>query len=683
MRRKAHPFPQEHKHGVHSMSNKKAPNTTLIVRIVAFILAFLMIAGVAYYVVASILVSVSANDIKLDDYKISGDTKKNIYVACGLHFGDDPEVCPTPRSANGFIIGEAYVDSQKREFYPYIVADEAKEILVAQISHLKLSEGLYIPCAESEATILPYRVEISSSSKDIWAMQEDINKTLGVDENMFCAKAVSLGKKALRYGSFTDATSASVYAGEVGALIAEKYSGIDVNISIPTGTGVCFINKTNGKVLFEYDNGGDFTYAPAIYPISNSDGSQTGTTLASGMTYFDAILFLRDGNMINTTNLVALDTYIQGVLPSEIYSTWPIEVQKAFAIIVRSYTLSVLCGKHYSNYHVDMCATACCQAYKGRANINELVIEAANSTKDRIMTYNGSLVTTYYAAVHGGESISNNHAWGGSARGYLPSQKTPWEKYTTYTKNRGVWFAEFTPQELADQLRSKGYTAIKKPIASVTVNERAGNTNYVYKTTYTDTAGNSVTITRTSKNYSALGLKCANFNIAQNSVDYYLDHVLSVNIERTTAENSNPLMSLFDVITGNGIFSINSASAKVNTANGVFGLSNGANFALTAEGLKQLPQYEFELSTPDENGYYKAINVYEDTVITTFLKRENMKYEASKEGNFVIAGKGWGHGIGLSQYGANDLAQVGAEYDQIIKAYYPNTKIITIDEYFS
>lgn len=663
------------------MNQKKTPKTTLIVRIIALILVFLMVVSAAYYVVAAIIVAVSANEIRLEDYEINADTKKNIYVACGLHFGDDPEVCTAPTSKNGFIIGEAYVDLQKRTFTPYIIAEESTEILAAQLTHLKLSRGLYVPCAEKEATILPYHVEITSSSANVWEMQKSIDKILEVDEDMFCVKAVSAGVRSLRYGAFTDATSASVFAGEIGAILAGKLD-VDVNISIPTGTGLCFIDKANGKVLFEYDNGGDFTYAPALYPIDNEDGSQEGTTLASGRTYFDAILFLRDGNMINTTNLVELDTYIQGVLPSEIYSTWPIEIQKAFAIIVRSYTLSVLGGKHYKNYHVDMCATACCQAYKGRANINDTVIEAVNATKNRIMAVNGKLVTAYYSAVNGGESISNNYAWGGSPRAYLPTQKTPWEKYTTYIKDRGVWFAEFTPQELRDQLRSHGYTAIKKPIASVTVDLRAGDTNYVYKTTYTDTAGNKVSVNRTSRNSGVLGLKCANFNIAKGSVDYFVDHVLSINIERTTDASSNPLMSLFDVITGDGLFSINSASSNVLTSNGIFDLGNGKNFALTENGLAQLPQYDFELSTPDENGYYKAINVYDDTIITTFLQRENLTYKATKQGNFVIAGKGWGHGIGLSQYGANDLAQVGAEYDQIIKAYYSNTDIITIDEYF-
>lgn len=667
--------------------SKKNPNTSktsLVTRVIAIVLVALMLISAAYYIIASIIIAVSAGEIKLSDYEIHGDTKNNIYVACGIHFNDDPELCCTPSSNNGFLIGEAYVDRNTRTFTPLIIAESSKKLLVSILTHLTQSNGLYVPCDPKNATILPYHVEITSknNSADVWDEQENIDKILA-KENIYSIKAIAQNKHSLRYGQFTDAASASEYAGEVVALLGDKYPDIEVNISIPTGTCLCYIDAESGTILFEYDNAGDLSHASALYPIDAPDGSQAGTTLASGRTYFDAVLFIPDGDMINTTNLVKLDTYVQGVLPSEIYSSWPLEVQKAFAIIVRSYSISSLGGKHFNSYNADMCATACCQAYKGREGVNSKVTEAVNSTSNLIMAVEGKLVSAYYSAVNGGESISNTYAWGGTAKSYLPTQKTPWEKYTTYIKNRGVWFAEFTPQELCDQLRSKNYTDIKKPIASVTVDERAGDTGYVYKTTYTDTAGNSVTITRTSKNYSALSLRSANFNIAKDSVDYFIDNVLSINVERRADSSQNPLTSLFNVITANGIFNINSQNSNVITGNGIFNLGSGNNFALTENGISKLPQSEFETTEPDENGYYTAVNVYDDTAITTLLRREHLTYTATQKGSFVIAGKGWGHGIGLSQYGANDLAEVGAQYDQIIKAYYSNTDIITISDYFS
>jgi stage II sporulation protein D len=42
---------------------------------------------------------------------------------------------------------------------------------------------------------------------------------------------------------------------------------------------------------------------------------------------------------------------------------------------------------------------------------------------------------------------------------------------------------------------------------------------------------------------------------------------------------------------------------------------------------------------------------------------------------FLISGHGWGHGVGMSQYGAYGFAQNGWTYDQILGHYYPGTEL--------
>lgn len=43
--------------------------------------------------------------------------------------------------------------------------------------------------------------------------------------------------------------------------------------------------------------------------------------------------------------------------------------------------------------------------------------------------------------------------------------------------------------------------------------------------------------------------------------------------------------------------------------------------------------------------------------------------------NFVIRGRGWGHGAGLCQYGMKTLAEYGYNYRQILEYYYPGAEI--------
>jgi stage II sporulation protein D len=44
---------------------------------------------------------------------------------------------------------------------------------------------------------------------------------------------------------------------------------------------------------------------------------------------------------------------------------------------------------------------------------------------------------------------------------------------------------------------------------------------------------------------------------------------------------------------------------------------------------------------------------------------------------FVVSGHGWGHGVGMSQWGAYGYAQKGFTYDKILAHYYPGTELTT------
>ncbi|OAH58905.1 stage II sporulation protein D [Domibacillus aminovorans] len=50
--------------------------------------------------------------------------------------------------------------------------------------------------------------------------------------------------------------------------------------------------------------------------------------------------------------------------------------------------------------------------------------------------------------------------------------------------------------------------------------------------------------------------------------------------------------------------------------------------------------------------------------------------------NVVMTTKGYGHGIGMSQYGANGMAKEGKKYTDIMTHYYPGTSIESIDNFF-
>ena len=49
-------------------------------------------------------------------------------------------------------------------------------------------------------------------------------------------------------------------------------------------------------------------------------------------------------------------------------------------------------------------------------------------------------------------------------------------------------------------------------------------------------------------------------------------------------------------------------------------------------------------------------------------------------GSLVLDGIGWGHGVGMCQWGAYGMSRKGKKVDEILQYYYPGTEITTIDK---
>lgn len=109
--------------------------------------------------------------------------------------------------------------------------------------------------------------------------------------------------------------------------------------------------------------------------------------------------------------------------------------------------------------------------------------------------------------------------------------------------------------------------------------------------------------------------------------------------------------------------------------------------ALTLNGsgveLKDLPQKEwFGASTFTPAGYVETIQVggvpMSGTQLRQLLGLRSACFEITYEdGVFTVTTKGYGHGVGLSQYGANALALSGKCCQEILEFYYPGTVLET------
>lgn len=63
-------------------------------------------------------------------------------------------------------------------------------------------------------------------------------------------------------------------------------------------------------------------------------------------------------------------------------------------------------------------------------------------------------------------------------------------------------------------------------------------------------------------------------------------------------------------------------------------------------------------------------------MLTTLLRNWGLKSTRFvMRGDLLAYGDGWGHGVGMSQYGARSLAAAGYRFDEILAFYYPHTRL--------
>jgi stage II sporulation protein D len=102
------------------------------------------------------------------------------------------------------------------------------------------------------------------------------------------------------------------------------------------------------------------------------------------------------------------------------------------------------------------------------------------------------------------------------------------------------------------------------------------------------------------------------------------------------------------------------------------------------EGIKlgDEPEKWFSEAELSDSKTVLKIKVGDKTVtgqeIRAALSLRSAAFEISYDKEFKITTKGYGHAVGMSQYGANSMAEKGKDYKEILEHYYPGTDILEL-----
>lgn len=89
-----------------------------------------------------------------------------------------------------------------------------------------------------------------------------------------------------------------------------------------------------------------------------------------------------------------------------------------------------------------------------------------------------------------------------------------------------------------------------------------------------------------------------------------------------------------------------------------------------------------EIMDRNESGYVTSVNVFGKIVSGKDFRKQlslaSSDFDLSfQDGMVSISTRGWGHGVGLSQYGAAGMAREGYSAEHILKHYYRNVSIVS------
>lgn len=466
-------------------------------------------------------------------------------------------------------------------------------------------------------------------------------------------------------------------------------------------------DTATGKVLYTSAAGADHI---AIHP--NSD-----LTWFKGYQWHGDFVYRRasDGN-ITVINYVGLEDYVKGVLPYEIDPDWPAEAQKAQAVCARSFALGT--SKH--NEYYELCNTTNCQVYLGANRATEASDAAVDATQGEYLTYNGEPVIGYFFSSDGGATEDAVNVWGGDYP-YLQGKEDPYETYDS------SWSVTLAAEEIRQKLVSAGYSI--GTVANVEVTKRT-DTDNVNEVTVTDTTGKQVVIRRDDCR-TVFGLDSIRYTITPNasastaatlpqSTSVKIQpstHVVTVDGERVDPQGYN--------INGYNFYKLRDIAYILNGTDSQFNVTwDGANnrIILTDDAAYQEVGGEMTSSVSAEiknvsesdstivldgktlsltgyringNNYYKIRDVGSTLGFSVDFDPEteiiligsanagqddtqddpNDETPITNAASYTFNGSGWGHSVGMSQWGAYGMAQQGFGYEDILKFYFTGIEI--------
>jgi stage II sporulation protein D len=153
---------------------------------------------------------------------------------------------------------------------------------------------------------------------------------------------------------------------------------------------------------------------------------------------------------LRVVNVVGLEPYLWGVVPSEMPDRWPAEALEAQAVVARTYALHHL----HKGGDFDLYPDTRSQVYGGIAAEAATASDAVTQTAGEVVLYKGELADTFFFSSSGGRTANVQDVWPSSpAVPYLVSVPDPYDTLSPYHDWGPL---RFSPAMLGRRLGARG-----------------------------------------------------------------------------------------------------------------------------------------------------------------------------------------------------------------------------------
>lgn len=383
-------------------------------------------------------------------------------------------------------------------------------------------------------------------------------------------------------------------------------------------------------------------------------------------------------------NDLPLEQYLYSVVGSELPSTWSVEAQKAQAVAARSYAIFSGVGFQIANV-VD---TTLSQTYNGISGENPNAIAGVDATAGEVLTYQGKVIDAVFSSNAGGMTADNATEIWRSSTPYLASavqspdagpQQGKLDWYKVALSSGDVGYVR------SDYLKDSG----TKNAAGIALYASTGDAVAVRPSPQTTGAGVNP-IGQLNRGETVVVLdKVPEYTVYSWVETFTPDQLLTTLNSRAKSKISS--LKTLEVsergpsgrvteIEANGTpvdvgVPDNLRGALGSLKSTLFDIEETGRFSVVgANGaLKNFPTDGSASSLQIQGASGSAVTAGSNDLF--ILNGDGDLRAATTDVGFVISGQGYGHGLGMSQWGAKALADQGYDYQSILQYYYKNVKI--------